>query len=286
MKTTRQLAAAAACLLSCLAPVAAQAADWSDTEIMLNTGSKFREPFNPYGAKGLDRPAANDTDVSKDYLTLQHASGHAYGRNFFFVDILRSRKDDAADTGGSDNGEVYSEGYTSLSLSKLTGTKLEFGPVADLLLTAGYNWGAKSSGANPRVWLLGATVDFKVPGFIFFNVDVTTYNDKGRFEGGPSVSDTTYQIAPSWLAKFSLGPTNWVFTGHVDFIGKRCLADGSCAGRASEILAQPELRMDVGQFVGKKETVYLGIKYNYWRNKFGYDGLTEHNPQLQLNWKL
>jgi hypothetical protein len=44
--------------------------------------------------------------------------------------------------------------------------------------------------------------------------------------------------------------------------------------------------MDVGEFFGRKETVYLGVKYNYWRNKFGFDGLNEHNPQLQLDWKF
>jgi nucleoside-specific outer membrane channel protein Tsx len=266
-----------------LAPTATHAADWSDTEIMLNTGSKFREPFNPFAAQDINKPWLNDTDVSKNYLTLQHASGHKLGRNFFFVDIIDSRKNDPA---GGSHGEIYSELYSSLSLSKLTGAKLAFGPVVDINLTGGYNWGAKTNGANPRVFLYGATVDFKLPGFIFFNVDVLAYNDKGRFDGGPSISDTTYQIAPAWLSKFSLGPTNWVFTGHVDFIGKRCPSTGSCAGRASEILAQPELRMDVGQYLGKKETVYLGVKWNWWRNKFGYDGLNENNPQLQLNWKL
>jgi len=77
-----------------------------------------------------------------------------------------------------------------------------------------------------------------------------------------------------------------VFTGHVDFIGKRCPSTGSCDGRKREILAQPELRMDVGVFAGKKETVYLGLKWNWWRNKFGFDGLDENSPQLQLDWKL
>ena len=282
MKKSIKRAACAAAVFAALAP-AAQAADWSDTEIMLNTGSKFREPFNPFAAKDPAKPWLNDTNVSKDYLTLQHASGHKLGRNFFFVDIINSRKNDP--TGGS-FGEIYSEGYSSLSLSKMTGTKLEFGPIADINLTGGYNFGAKSNGANPRVLLYGATVDFKVPGFIFFNVDVLAYDDKGRFDGQRTTKDTTYQIAPAWLSKFSLGPTNWVFTGHVDFIGKRCPAVGSCDGRASEILAQPELRVDVGQFAGKKDTIYLGVKYNYWRNKFGYDGLNESNPQLQLNWKL
>ncbi|HEU0200801.1 MAG TPA: outer membrane protein OmpK [Burkholderiaceae bacterium] len=275
-------AAGVAVAVSTVAPAAA--ADWSDTEVLFNYGTKFREPFNPFAAKDPNKPWQNDTDVTKYYLTLQHASGHKLGRNFFFVDILNSTKNDPP--GPSGHGEIYSEGYTSLSLSKLTGATLSFGPVADVNLTAGYNYGAKSNGANPRVFLAGVTVDFKVPGFIFFNVDVLSYNDKGRFAGGPSINDTTYQITPVWLSKFSLGPTNWVFTGHVDFIGKRCPATGSCDGRKTEILAQPELRMDVGQFVGKKETVYLGIKYNWWRNKFGFDGLNESNPQLQLDWKL
>jgi nucleoside-specific outer membrane channel protein Tsx len=261
----------------------AGAADWSDTEILLNHGTRFREPFNPPAAKDPAKPWQNDTDVTKTFLTLQHASGHKYGRNFFFVDLINSDQNDPKD--GS-HGEVYSEGYTSLSLSKLTGSSLAFGPIADINLTGGYNFGAKSNGANPRIFLIGPTVDFKVPGFIFFNVDFLTYTDKSRFSGGPSISDTTYQITPVWLAKFSLGATHWVFTGHVDFIGKRCPSAGSCAGRKSEILAQPELRMDVGEFVGKKETVYLGVKWNWWRNKFGFDGLNENNPQLQLDWKL
>jgi len=270
---------AAAALFS----TAASAADWSDTEVLLNYGSRFREPFNPFAQKDINRPWLNDTDVTKYYLTLQHASGHKLGRNFFFVDLLNSTKNDPS---GGSYGEIYSEGYTTWSFSKMAGTKLEAGPLRDVNLTAGYNFGAKSNGANPRVFLLGPTVDFAVPGFIFFNVDILMYNDKSRFAGAGANHDTTYQITPVWLSKFAMGPTNWVFTGHVDFIGKRCPSTGSCAGRSSEILAQPELRTDVGQFFGKKETVYVGIKWNWWRNKFSFDGLNENNPQLQLVWKL
>jgi len=28
------------------------------------------------------------------------------------------------------------------------------------------------------------------------------------------------------------------------------------------------------------------VKWNYWRNKFGFEGLNENNPQIQLDWKL
>jgi nucleoside-specific outer membrane channel protein Tsx len=261
------------------------AAEWSDTEVQFVYGTRFREPFNPAGAVDPSRPWDNDTDVTKSILTLQHASGHKYGSNFFFVDFLNSVKNDPI--GGGSFGEIYGEWYTSLSLNKTTGVKLDWGIVRDLSLTGGVNYGAKSNGANPRVLLLGPTVNFNLPGFVFFNVDVLAYRDTGRFAGTKSTDDTTWQISPAWLSKFNLGPTHWVFTGHVDFIGKRCpVAPASCDGRTTEILAQPELKLDVGRFWSKPDTIYAGLEYNYWRNKFGLKGLNESNPQLQLAWKF
>jgi len=261
----------AACTIAPL-PAVTAAADWSDTEIQYVTGSSYRDPFNP----GPD----NNTDVKKYILTLQHASGHKWGRNFFFVDFLTTT---SGGPGGKNDGEVYGEWYSSLSLSKLSGSKMEFGFIRDVNLTGGINYGAKSNGANPRVWLYGATVDFNVPGFIFLNVDFLRYDDHGHFAGSSQNNKATWQISPAWLAKFNLGPTKWVFTGHVDWIGKRC--DGSlCAG--VETLAQPELKLDVGDFFGKPDTVYVGLEYNYWKNKFGIKGLTERNPQLQIAWKF
>ena len=296
MSMRSALAFASLATASLLAATPTHAADWSETEILLNHGTKFREPFNPFNPGDGKIGAVNDTDVTKTYLTLQHASGYKYGRNFFFVDLIKSEENDPQN--GGSYGEVYSEGYSSFSFSKISGANLSVGPIADVNLTLGYNFGAKNNGANPRIFLVGPTIDFKVPGFIFFNVDVLAYIDHSRFSGAKpgelQIDDTTYQITPVWLSKFNLGPTKWVFTGHVDFIGKRCFSEnfsflpagGKCAGRSSEILAQPELRLDIGDFAGKPDTVFLGVKWNYWRNKFGYDGLNENNPQIQLDWKL
>lgn len=60
---------------------------------------------------------------------------------------------------------------------------MEFGFIRDINLTGGLNYGAKSNGANPRVWLFGVTTDLNVPGFIFLNVDFLTYDDNGHFAG-------------------------------------------------------------------------------------------------------
>ncbi|MBI2312652.1 MAG: hypothetical protein HYU77_09135 [Betaproteobacteria bacterium] len=283
---TTALLSAAICATGLLATQGASSAEWSDTEIQYVRGTKFREPFNPFNPTDGKIGATNSTDVTKSIVTLQHASGYKYGRNFFFVDMLVSENNDPS--GGGSNGEVYGEYYHSLSLSKTTGAKLDWGFIRDLNLTAGINFGAKSNGANPRVLLLGPTVDFNVPGFIFLNVDVLAYRDTGRFGGVRTTDKTTWQITPVWLSKFNIGPTKWVFTGHIDWIGKRCFeGPGGCTGRASvETLAQPELKLDVGNFFGKPDTVYAGIEYQYWRNKFGFDGLNESHPQLQLSWKF
>jgi len=270
MKTKLSTFWAAALVLaatSSLTAHEAQGAEWSDTEVNYQYGTRFEEPFNP-------------DHVTKNIVTLQHASGYKWGRNFFFVDFLKS---DSADDNA---GEVYGEWYTNLSLSKVTGAKLSFGIIKDVNLTAGFNYGAKNTGANPRVFLPGITIDLNVPGFTFFNVDVLAYIDRGKFKPNSGTTfdncgenKTSYQINPHWQLPFRLGPTKWSFEGHVDFIGER-------ADCENEILAQPQLRLDVGNFFGKADTVYVGIEYQYWRNKFGFKDVDEHNPQFFAAWKF
>ncbi len=261
-----RLAAVAGVALT-MACNSARAEVWSDTEVQYLHGSRFHDPFNP-------------RKETKDIITLQHAGGFAYGRNFFFVDMIRS--------GGSDNGagEVYGEWYTSFSLSKLSGTKVAFGPVKDVNLTAGVNYGAKNTGANPRVALPGITLDFNLPGFAFFNVDVLAYIDRGNFKPNAATTvancgshSTSFQITPAWKLPFAIGASKWSFEGFVDLIGSR----GSCK---TEILTQPQLRLDVGNFWGKADTVFAGIEYQYWRRKFGFKGVKENHPQLLLAWKF
>lgn len=245
------------------------AANWSDTEVQLLHGTDFQEPFN-------------DRDVTKTILTLTHASGHDYGGNFFFVDFIKSDRADNSEQ------EVYGEWYTSLSLSKLSGKTIGGGPLKDVSATFGINAGSKTNGARPRVFLPGVTLHLDVPGFAFFNVDVLAYMDRGKFNGADNCGEgkNTYQITPAWLLPFQIGQAKFQFTGFIDFIG----AHGNCK---AQILTQPQLRLDVGNFFGKPDTMYAGIEYQYWKNKYGGSkngpsiaNKKDNFAQLLLTWKF
>lgn len=260
----------AAVAAACIALAPAFAADWSDTEISLLHGNQFRDNGNPSQAP----------EFSKTIITLQHASGYAYGRNFFFVDMAKSDSDD------NNLSDVYGEYYHTLSLTKVSGKDWSKNFLKDIGLTAGINYGSKNGafGANPKILLLGPTFDLNLPGFAFFNVDVLAYHDTGTFSGfgGGRLCgsvDTTYQITPAWKLPFALGNAKFSFEGFVDVIGSH----GTCS---NQVLTQPQLRWDVGNHLGKPDTVFLGFEYQYWRNKFGIHGRTESFPQVMLSWKL
>jgi nucleoside-specific outer membrane channel protein Tsx len=168
-------------------------------------------------------------------------------------------------------------------LSKLSGRSFAAGPIRDVGLTAGINAGNKNSQLHPkpRVYLAGVTVGFAVAqGFL--KVDALSYQDHSCSAGTPRCPDYrgTYQVTPSWNLPFSIGSVDAEFTGFIDYIGSRG------AGTVRQTLSQPQLRVDVGKYFGHRGSVYAGVEYQYWTNKFGVRDVNERHPQLLLVWKL
>jgi len=89
--------------------------------------------------------------------------------------------------------------------------------------------------------------------------------------------DSTFQISPSWNLPFTLGSARFEFRGFLDYAG------GEGGGEA-QLLAQPQLLLDVGNFSGKPDNFYVGLEYLYFRNKFGVDGVDEKVAQLMGKW--
>ena len=251
------------CVLSQLLfiwPLSAQADifAWSDTEIQYLHGDGYQMPMN-------------SNDVSRSIITLSHADGWALGRNFFFMDTLFSEQGEASQV------NLYGEFYSYLSLSKMTGKDLAYGLFKDLNLTAGVNAGENLDNARSgaRIILYGVTVDFNLPGFKLFTVDLLRHDVLE-----PDSFGSSWQITPVWNFPFTLLGTHWSLEGFADFIGPKG------PNYAGSVLAQPQIRLDVGDFLGLSNRLFIGIEYQYWNNKFGIKGLQESLPQALVVWKF
>lgn len=80
---------------------------WQNTSISLLSGNQYE----------ID-------DHKRNVVTLEHASGHSWGDNFFFMDRLRDADGDVA---------TYAELGPRFSLGKLSGKSFAAGPLQDVL---------------------------------------------------------------------------------------------------------------------------------------------------------
>ena len=217
--------------------------EWTASDIQLVHGSGFKLGAN-----------------SRSTLRVLHANGWRYGDNFMFIEFVQ--RDDIG-------MEVYGEWYPRLSLGRLSNKDLSFGVFRDFFLVGGINASSEPDGDAFKAYLLGMGTAFKLPGSGFFNLNVLARKQD-------QVSTTGIQITPSWSIPFEIGRLKFKFDGFIDLVS----ADSS--GGKSYILAQPQLLFDVGQLVGHAGSVYMGIEYHYWRNKFGIDGVHEKVLQGML----
>lgn len=255
------------------------AATWSDTYIGYRFGTEFTEP-------------SNDKDITKHILQFTHASGYAYGQNFLNVDLLQSDENDPASGDVRGEGDGATEAYLTyrhqLHLGKVFDQDFSFGPVKEVALSAGFDLNTKNTTFGPRKQLLlvGPTLKFAVPkGFLDFSVFYAHERNRNGFkpagERDITFNDyTVYNLA--WGLPFNAGPVPMKFQGFINYNTPKGL------GTDDEILARPSLMVDVGDLAfGKSNTLWAGVGYEYWRNKFGnqgVDGIDTDAPTFQLEW--
>jgi len=222
-----------------------------------------RKPFIQWHTSNLQYLRGWDYQLGsakRSIFTFEHANGWKYGDLFLFVDATFEDSSDKT---------AYGELSPRLSISKITGRSLEYGPLKDVLLATTYERGER--GLNR--YLYGGALDWKVPGFSFLKTHFYVRDD-------PHAPSKTWQSTVCWQIPFKLGRTGWVCEGFADFAGSE--------GRlASNQMIVPRLLLDIGGLVGAGDSKYwLGVEYSYWHNKFGVSGVTESVPQLQVKWQF
>jgi nucleoside-specific outer membrane channel protein Tsx len=241
------------------------AAQWSDTSIGVRYGTKFREPYIA-------------DDIRKTIVDLQHASGYRYGTNFFNVDLLNSDHNDPASPGSSAGAqEAYVVYRTFLDAGKLAGRDFKLGPIRGFGLTGGFDWNTKNDAgynSRKRMWVLGPTVSFDVPGFLNVGVhELWESNAPSDDYTGTSVPRYRYRAHPMLAASWSLPIASLPlsFEGYADFIASKG-KDEFGAQTAPETHVDAQVMWNAGELVGAKPLTWrLGVEYEYWKNKFGND---------------
>ena len=211
-------------------------------------------------------------------LTVQQASGWALGESFVFIDFI---EDGGAD--GFNDKNFYGEWYPTLSFGKLANRTVGGGPIRDVALIGGVNF---DGDADVLKYLPGARLSWDVPGFLFFNTDLTAFIDasSGIKGGGAPRTTNGFMFDVSWGAAFDLGRQSFWFTGHAEYIGATTNELGGAV--KGWILAQPQLGWDLGKAVtGSANQLFLGVEYQYWWNKLGVDD-DDKVAQLWVMWRL
>ncbi len=269
-----------------VATTAVQAEDWSATEIHLQYGN-LEKAFQGSGGGA-------ETDGTT-IITFQHAGGWKYGDNFFFIDYLNYGKTEVEEGRGShSDDEFYGEWYSNFSLGAITGSELKFGPVKDIGLIAGFNFAAE---VDTLYYLPGVRLALNIPGFAFANVDITAYIQNGSSAPVDGVSireDDAFMVDFNWAYPFKIGGTSWSIEGHIEYIDGadqdvRIVVLGGVINNTGEreswILAQPQLRFDLGEAIGGAAgQLYVGLEYQFWKNKLGAADTDESVAQLLAVW--
>jgi nucleoside-specific outer membrane channel protein Tsx len=238
------------------------AADWSDTFLGYRTGASFHEP-------------TIQKEVRKEVLALGHASAYAWGSNFFNVDLLRSDLTDPANGGGQGAQEIYVCYRHHLAFGKaFRGKPLDWGPVKDVALTAGFEWNTKNTTFAPGKFAVvaGPTLQWKLPkGFL--DTGLLYYKERNHNAfGAPTRTadfDGTWFLTAAWAVPIPLGPLASTFKGFANVQGPKG-KDAAGVDTARETLSRSAWLLDVGTLAGlRKGALLLGPGFEYWQNKFG-----------------
>lgn len=192
-------------------------------------------------------------------ITFEHASGWTWGDIFLFVDNKWSNG-----LSGNDGYTYYGEFSPRLSLGKISGHRLSYGIVKDVLIAATYERG---EGRN-RKYLLGPAVDLNLPGFDRFSLN--TYYRKP--DGITGKASGQWQINPTWAMTIPLGRSDILFDGYLEWYVNDVGTKGTSNYVAKSFHFNPQIKYDVGKAMGQAPArFYAGIEWDYWSDKYGIE---------------
>ncbi|HEO1816674.1 TPA: ion channel protein Tsx [Acinetobacter baumannii] len=207
------------------------------------------QDFSVTGLYGENYEVVDDKETT---ITLEYAAKVKYADVFFFMDRMR---------GEDDYKSTYFELSPRLSLGEVSGKKLSYGPIKDVLISA--TWESNTqNGNNFDNFLYGFAVDLDIPYFQYANLNFYRANNEK--------TDDDYQMTFVYGIPFKIASEDFLVDGFLDW----STAEDD---HASELNWTTQWKWNVGKHISPDTRLYLGIEHSVWNNKFGIKGADENN---------
>lgn len=191
-------------------------------------------------------------DEKQTTLTIEYAAKVKYADVFFFMDRMR---------GNEDHKVTYFELSPRFSLGEISGHKLAFGPVKDVLIST--TWESNNDDFSSfDNFLYGVGFDLAVPYFQYANVNFYRANNEN--------TSNDYQMTIAYALPFKVSNEDFLVDGFLDWsTGEK--------DHASELNWTTQYKWNVGKHISPDTRLYLGVEHSVWNNKFGMKNRDENN---------
>jgi len=198
-------------------------------------------------------------DEKQTTLTVEYAAKVKYADVFFFMDRMR---------GNEDHKVTYFELSPRFSLGEISGHKLAFGPIKDVLIST--TWESNNDDFSSfDNFLYGVGFDLAVPYFQYANVNFYRANNE-------NTSDD-YQMTIAYALPFKVSNEDFLVDGFLDWsTGEK--------DHASELNWTTQYKWNVGKHISPDTRLYLGVEHSVWNNKFGMKNRDENNVSALIKY--
>lgn len=198
-------------------------------------------------------------DEKQTTLTVEYAAKVKYADVFFFMDRMR---------GNEDHKVTYFELSPRFSLGEISGHKLAFGPIKDVLISTTWESNTDDFSSFDN-FLYGVGFDLAVPYFQYANVNFYRANNE-------NTSDD-YQMTIAYALPFKVSNEDFLVDGFLDWsTGEK--------DHASELNWTTQYKWNVGKHISPDTRLYLGVEHSVWNNKFGMKNRDENNVSALIKY--
>lgn len=224
-----------------------------------------------YTSKAKSDPVfgTGTSDEGQSSIRVDHFGVHGYGDNYFFLDMYEGKQvgGPAAGSFGMDTKRQYSFVWNArMSLSKITGKKLDFGILDDVSLMYRMERG---SYANYAADMIGPSFNLKLPGFALFQTSFLYNKQKHSFATLQDKKGHLYWNTVA-MVPFKIGGANFTFAPAV-------WVNYSDGAAGTETYIEPDLWMKLGD-----SPFELGLRVQYHR----YKNYSRTSPTLLARWNF